>query len=88
MINGNAPKIERPVAATWRTARNPDPSLHGFGHSGSRRAATRSRELLGQFVSNAAHLPWIGRQQVVAHGLGTAHCQESAIGRRDRGKER
>ena len=80
MINGIAPKIAKPVEAAWRMARYPDPSLHGLSHSGTHhRTAVRPRELHEQFVSNAVHLRWIGRQQAVAHGLGTVHRRERAI---------
>lgn len=88
MINGNAPKIAKAAGAVRRTARNPDPSLHRFGHSGAQRTAARSRALLEQFVSNAERRSWIGRQQAVAYGPGTVRRRERAICRGDRGKER
>ena len=88
MTSGSASKIARPFGAAWRTARNPGPSLPGFGHSGARRTAVRSRDLLERFASNAAHMPWIGRRQAVAHGLGTVRRRERAVWRKDGGKER
>lgn len=79
MINGNAPKIEQPDGVPWRTVRNPDPSMNGFSRSGARRTAARSRELHRHLVSNAVRLPWIARQQAVAHGLGTVDGRERVI---------
>ncbi len=88
MINGNAPKIAKPVGAVWRTVRHLVPSLPGFSHSGARQPAANSRKLHEHIVSNAVHMPWNRWQQAFAHSLYAVHSRDGVIGCRGRGKER
>ena len=88
MINGNAPKITKPVGAVRRTDRILVPSLRGFSHAGARHAAARSRELHERFVSNAVHMPCNRRQQAVAHWMCAVRGRAGVIERRAGGRER
>ena len=88
MINGNAPKITKPVGAVRCTDRVLVPSLHGFSHVGARHAAARSRDLHERFVSSAVHRPCDRRRRAVAHWLCAVHGRAGVIERWAGGRER